>query len=201
MPHSAETIALLEAAGLTPEAIAATARIDGMLQVWRRRMVRRDLVHQALKDLGLEIDLAQLDVLGAIDAPEGMFDPAPTGEVMVATVADRLMIDPSRASRIVSEMVAAGYALRAVSQADARRTIIALTPRGKAVVEAVRAYKNLLMGDFLGQWPAEELERFLALLDQFNSWPQHTAAGRERFGAEIAALAKTVARAKADDAA
>src|SRR5690606_40601178 len=58
-----------------------------------------------------------------IAAPVSEFGDDTHDETMVATVAERLGIDPSRASRLVSEMVEAGYARRAVSQADARRKI------------------------------------------------------------------------------
>lgn len=152
--------ALLRKAGIAEATVDAVVRIDALLQNWRRRAMKRELGHRALLDLKIGIDLAQLDVLFAIEAPVDEFGEMAAGETMVASVAERLAIDPSRASRVVSEMVEAGYARRAVSQADARRTIIELTDTGRAVVEAVRAYKFLIMGDFLGSWSAEELAQF-----------------------------------------
>src|SRR5690606_30105623 len=122
--------------GISAPAVAAMARIDAVLQRWRRRAARRELGQIALADLGIDLDLQALDVLFAIEGAESEFGDA-AGETTVGTVAERLSIDPSRASRIVAEMVERGYARRGVSQADARRAVVTLTERGAAAVEAV----------------------------------------------------------------
>ena len=188
--------ALLRRAGIEQGTVEAVIGIDALLQNWRRRTMKRELGQRALADLKIGIDLAQLDVLVAIEAPVDEFGALSAGETMVASVAERLGIDPSRASRVVSDMVEAGFARRAVSQADARRTIIELTPSGQAVVDAVRAYKYLIMGDFLAQWSAEELATFVPLLRKFGAWSDHTEAAAEKFASDIAALAADIAKMK-----
>lgn len=195
MPRSVknEMNTVLLEAGLDAETAEAVVEIDGLMQKWRRRAQKRELGQRALVHLKIELDLAQLDVLFAIAGP---MDPAEApGETMVATVAERVNIDPSRASRLVSDMVDQGYARRAVSQADARRTIIELTERGQAVVEAVRAYKFLVMGDFLGEWSAEDLTLFVPLLKRFGTWMDSIDPASEKHADEIAALAESIARA------
>ena len=195
MPRSVknEMNTVLIEAGLDAETAEAVVEIDGLMQKWRRRAQKRELGQRALVHLKIELDLAQLDVLFAIAGP---MDPAEApGETMVATVAERVNIDPSRASRLVSDMVDQGYARRAVSQADARRTIIELTERGLAVVEAVRAYKFLVMGDFLGEWSAEDLTMFVPLLKRFGTWMDSIDPASEKHADEIAALAESIARA------
>lgn len=195
MPRSVknEMNTVLIEAGLDAETAEAVVEIDGLMQKWRRRAQKRELGQRALVHLKIELDLAQLDVLFAIAGP---MDPAEApGETMVATVAERVNIDPSRASRLVSDMVDQGYARRAVSQADARRTIIELTERGQAVVEAVRAYKFLVMGDFLGEWSAEDLTMFVPLLKRFGTWMDSIDPASEKHAGEIAALAESIARA------
>ncbi|UYN99881.1 MAG: winged helix-turn-helix transcriptional regulator [Devosia sp.] len=198
MPLSDKTElnALLRNAGIDAATAEAVMDIDGMLQQWRRRAMKRELGHKALTDLKIGIDLAQLDVLVAIEGPTPEFG-AVEGETMVASVAERLNIDPSRASRLVSEMVELGFARRAVSQADARRTIIELTDKGRAVVEAVRAYKYLIMGDFLNAWPAEDVASFVPLLKRFAGWTDGIDAAAEKYAAEIAALSPAGAGADA----
>lgn len=195
MPRSVknEMNTVLIEAELDAETAEAVVEIDGLMQKWRRRAQKRELGQRALVHLKIELDLAQLDVLFAIAGP---MDPAEApGETMVATVAERVNIDPSRASRLVSDMVDQGYARRAVSQADARRTIIELTERGQAVVEAVRAYKFLVMGDFLGEWSAEDLTMFVPLLKRFGTWMDSIDPASEKHADEIAALAEGIARA------
>lgn len=198
MMSQIEINSLLRKAGIDTATVEAVVSLDALLQTWRRRAMRRELGHRALLDLQIGIDLAQLDVLFAIEAPVDEFGEMAAGETMVASVAERLAIDPSRASRVVSEMVEAGYAQRAVSQADARRTIIELTPAGDAVVKAVRAYKFLIMGDFLGSWSHDELQAFVPMLRRFGRWPEHTGPGAEKFADDIAALAGGIAAARGD---
>jgi DNA-binding MarR family transcriptional regulator len=184
----ADEIALrLGKAGIGEPAIAAMQKIDALLQVWRRRVARRELGQHALADLGIDLDLAALDVLFAIQGagPEG----GEAEETTVGAVAERLGIDPSRASRIVGEMVDRGYARRGVSQADARRAVVTLSPRGVGVVASVMEYKALLMGDFLSEWTQEELAAFLPLLERFSAWSDETGTRRGRFAAEIADIA------------
>lgn len=201
MPLSTETEmnAVLLEAGLDAKTAEAVMEIDALMQKWRRRAQKRELGQRALVHLKIELDLAQLDVLFAIAGPT---EPGEVqGETMVATVAERVNIDPSRASRLVSDMVDHGYARRAVSQADARRTIIELTERGRTVVEAVRAYKFMVMGDFLGEWSAEDLAAFVPLLKRFGTWMDGIDPAAEKHAGEIAALAEGIARAGAKESA
>ena len=186
-----ELNALLSKAGIDSSTATAVMEIDALLQQWRRRAMKRELANTALADLKVGIDLAQFDVLAVVEAPTG----EATGETMVATVAERLAIDPSRASRLVSEMVEKGFARRAVSQADARRTIIELTDQGRSVVDAVRAYKFLIMGEFLGAWDKAELETFVPMLKRFSSWMDGLDLAMEKHAGAIAELAAGVSRA------
>jgi DNA-binding MarR family transcriptional regulator len=193
MPLSdkSELSALLRNAGIGQATAEAVMDIDWVMQTWRRRAMKRELGHRALVELKINLELAQFDVLTAI---EGNMPASPEGpnEVMVATVAERLNIDPSRASRLVSELVDQHYARRAVSQADARRTIIELSPRGQAVVDAVRAYKFLIMGDFLSEWDAAELDSFVPMLKRFGTWMDGIGSSSEKHAVEIEALSQQI---------
>lgn len=186
---------MLQRAGIAPGTADAVLAIDGLLQHWRRRAMKRELGHRALVDLKIDLDLTQLDILAAIEGPGWETEEA-SGETMVATVAERLAIDPSRASRLVSEMVEAGHARRAVSQADARRTIIELTEQGQSVLDAVRAYKLLIMGDFLSDWAQEDLSMFVPMLRRFSSWMNDIEGTTERHAQDIAQLAEDIASHK-----
>jgi DNA-binding MarR family transcriptional regulator len=182
-------------AGISAPVVSAMARIDALLQRWRRRAARRELGRVALSDLGIELDLPTLDVLFAIEGGATEFGEQ-AGETTVGAVAERLAIDPSRASRIVAEVVERGYARRGVSQADARRAVVTLTDKGIAVVDAVKEYKALLMGDFLSEWTPEDLAAFLPLLDRFSAWSDETDARRGKFSAEIAGIAARMREAE-----
>lgn len=186
---------LLVQAGLPDDTVAATLAIDGIMMEWRRRAGRREVASIALRTLGIGLELPQFDVLLAI---EGSIGGNVADEVTVGLVADRLGIDPSRASRLVGEMVTRGYARRTVSQADARRAILALTRRGATVVQAVRAYKFIAMGDFFAGWSAEDLERLTTLLPRLGQWLDRVEAAGQAHGAEVEHLARIVAAAEID---
>lgn len=185
-------------AGLAPFAARAVLQIDALMQGWRRRMTKRELGLSALRELGLDLDLPQLDVLVAIAAPHYEFQgTALSDETMIGTVAERLNIDPSRASRLVSEMVDKGYVSRAASQTDSRRTVISLTEQGQAAVDAVRMHKFLRLGNFLSGWSQEDLETFLPLLERFSGWTEIAANPvPDPYHAEVEALARQIADAK-----
>ncbi|MAN75697.1 MAG: MarR family transcriptional regulator [Rhizobiales bacterium] len=167
-----------------------------MVQNWRRQMHKRELGHRATRALGLDMDMAQIDVLFAIAHPMLAPDTNADDETMVSTVAERLHIEPSRASRLVAEMVNSGYARRAVSQRDARRTILELTPAGEAVIDAVRGYKWLLLGEFFSGWSPEDVATFVPLLERYSSWMNSSEVAEEKFADEIDELAKSIDRAR-----
>ena len=182
-------------AGFGPGLLDVAFEVDGILQKWRRRHVKRELGTRALKELGLDLDLAQLDALMAVWAPTNEFDDAPGGETMVQTVAQRLGIDPSRASRLTGDLIRRGLIRRSVSQIDGRRTILEPTDLGNQVANAVRFYKFAALGDFFSGWTKDEIATFLPLLDRFTSWseqsdrfPRHLRDRIEDLSAELPPL-------------
>jgi DNA-binding MarR family transcriptional regulator len=182
--------ALLERIDADPKVIDAVMRLDAVMQHWRRKMTKRELGRRAIEKLNLPVEQGQLDVLFAIAAP--IYTTDACSETMVATVAERLGIDPSRASRIVSDLVSTGYARRAVSQVDARRTIVELTEKGMAITEAVQSYKWLMMADYFSGWSREDIAAFVPLLERYTTWFNDVAVSEARLVGEISAIAESV---------
>ncbi|WP_335948711.1 MarR family winged helix-turn-helix transcriptional regulator [Salipiger bermudensis] len=184
----------LERAGIGRDVSQAALDVDAVLQRWRRRVMKRDFGHKALRDLDLPIDLAQLDVLMAVRAPANEFgDEEATCETTVGTVALRLSIDPSRASRISTDLIRRGLVQRAVSQQDARRAVLELTEAGGRIVEAVRTYKLLVLGSFFRDWTMEEIQTFLPLLARFSEWSERAEQPGGPVESEIAELRGSLA--------
>ncbi|MFA5581331.1 MAG: MarR family transcriptional regulator [Paracoccaceae bacterium] len=180
--------------GIPADTVRAVGEIDAILQRWRRRISKRELGHKALRDLGIDLDLPQLDVLMAIRAFAGEFSDDMGDETMVSTIAMRLGIDPSRASRLVAELIRLGYAERSVSQSDARRTLLDLSPLGQGVVRVVRHYRFLVLGEFMHDWSSEEIALFVPLLERFSNWSDaHIDANTDATNTEIQALRREVA--------
>jgi DNA-binding MarR family transcriptional regulator len=98
--------------------------------------------------------------------------------VTVGTVAERLNVDPSRASRIVADAVEAGVVRRVASQTDARRICLELTDAGRLHALAVRKYKWRRFADALGDWPEDELVEFARLFSKFSGWVADADAKR-----------------------
>ncbi|WP_019869959.1 MarR family winged helix-turn-helix transcriptional regulator [Salinispora oceanensis] len=130
----------------------------------RRRQARRTLGRSAVKDQP-HVDLQQIAVVDAVEV-----GPLPGQEgVTVGLVAERLDIDPSRASRVVAATIDSGYLRRVASQRDGRRICLELTELGvEAVQNAHRSrrafYKRLFAG-----WSEQDQREFARLLTKFTA--------------------------------
>ncbi|MGY1434628.1 MarR family winged helix-turn-helix transcriptional regulator [Streptomyces reniochalinae] len=129
----------------------------------RRRQSRRSLARPVVNDLDEPVELNTLAVIDAVD--EGAGDSS--RDVTVGFVADRLAIDPSRASRIVAEAVRSGFVRRVASQEDGRRSCLELTATGEEAVAAAHRTRQLFYSDVLGDWDAGEQREFARLLTKF----------------------------------
>ncbi len=178
-----ELVALARSRGLSEEAAKAVAAIDGVMARIRRNIMRREFGRIVLAQIAPDLEVAHMDVISAIGhRVEG--DPE---EVTVGLIAERLGIDPSRASRVSAEVVDRGLARRVASQQDARRICLELTPKGRRFVDAIRQSKMGLFASALGQWQESELIVFANLLDRFSSWATDPK-GLAETAAEVRAL-------------
>ncbi|MEY8841013.1 MarR family winged helix-turn-helix transcriptional regulator [Cribrihabitans sp. XS_ASV171] len=175
-------------AGIDEDLSRSALELDAIMQHWRRRVIKRELGQRAIADLGLDLDMALLDVLMVVSAPANEFGEEPETEIMVSTVATRLGIDPSRASRLTSELIRLGLVRRAVSQVDARRAVLELTDEGIRIVSAVRHYKFLILGNFLKGWTQEEIAAFIPLLERFSAWSETSEDPTGQIASEISRL-------------
>jgi DNA-binding MarR family transcriptional regulator len=157
-------------AGFSGKAADAIVRIDSTMARIRRSMIRRELVVEILKELDPNLDLSRLDVMVAVMHwhPEDEADAF--REITVGAVAERLGIDPSRASRLVADVIDLGYIRRTASQADSRRIVLEPTDKGVAFGEEFRARKSKMLSNGLQGWTEEELVLFAKLVDRFSFW-------------------------------
>ncbi|MBB2749514.1 UNVERIFIED_ORG: DNA-binding MarR family transcriptional regulator [Rhizobium aethiopicum] len=122
-----------------------------------RRLIGRLAIQSAAPGL----ELSHLDVLDAVRRAQ------PAGEVTVGLIAEMLRIDPSRASRVVAEMVTRNVLRREASQADARRIVVVMTATGEALLAEIRAQKIAIISEIVSDWPEEDVDRFATLFDRF----------------------------------
>ncbi|MBN9029404.1 MAG: MarR family transcriptional regulator [Rhizobiales bacterium] len=157
MDHAPKTAA--------PPPAEKTADIDriGQSMSRMRLMIGRRLVGRlAIQQVAPELDISHLDVLDVVRRAS-----LTETETTVGTVAEMMRVDPSRASRVVAELVERGVLRRDVSQADARRSIVMLTPRGAELLAQVRTVKLSAIADIVADWPDEDAECFARLFERF----------------------------------
>ncbi|MBT2382406.1 MarR family winged helix-turn-helix transcriptional regulator [Streptomyces sp. ISL-11] len=85
-------------------------------------------------------------------------------EVTVGAVAEHLGVDPSVASRMVSDCISAGYLIRAASQHDGRRTILHLSPGGKDLMTRFRRHQRSAFEQITADWAERERLEFARLM-------------------------------------
>ena len=164
----ADQAAFFESAGLSRPAAEALVEIDQMMQRIRRNAGRREVLSSLLKAVEPGLDPAHLDVIATVMGNCRV----PGTEVTVGMIAEKMLVDPSRASRLVSELVEMGYLRRVASQADSRRICLELTEKGEAFSAQFHERKWKLMAEGLREWPEEDVVTFARLLDRFSNWAQ-----------------------------
>jgi DNA-binding MarR family transcriptional regulator len=84
---------------------------------------------------------------------------AERGAVSTSSLATKLGIDPSTASRNLSGLERSGLIARKKGSDDARQTDVRLTPRGKRVAESVAAGASASFAGVLERLPRGERQR------------------------------------------
>jgi DNA-binding MarR family transcriptional regulator len=129
----------------------------------RRSQTRRNLARMAAGSEGGELDLTLLGVLDAVE--EG--PPVAGAVVSVGAVAERLGVDPSRASRAVARAVGSGHVVRVPAEGDARVVGLALTDSGKATVARAHAARQEWFARVLDDWNPDDRHALAVLLTRF----------------------------------
>lgn len=158
---------MLEREGVSRTAAEAIAEIDIIMQRIRRGISKREFAAALVASLGPDVELQHLDAMGAV---ANWGHPSSDAEVTVGLVAERLNIDPSRASRLVAEIVDKGFARRVASQGDARRICLELTDAGVEFNRKFRERKWRMLARAMTTWKEEEIVLFARLLDRFSHW-------------------------------
>lgn len=86
------------------------------------------------------------------------------GEITVGAVARHLGVDPSVASRMVSDNISAGYLVRAASQQDGRRTVLHLSPEGRELMARFARHQRSAFECITADWPERERLEFARLM-------------------------------------
>ncbi|WP_016910541.1 MarR family winged helix-turn-helix transcriptional regulator [Streptomyces xiaopingdaonensis] len=166
MDDSTEPAADRRRSGPPPRTDVLDAVEAAMVRI-RRSQSRGTLARLSLEQAGGEgrsgnPSVLTLFVVDAVDA-----GPGESGDVTVGLVAERLGVDPSRASRAVAEAVRTGHVRRAASQADGRRSCLELTGSGREAAAAAHRSRQDFYAELLDGWSSREQTEFARLLGRF----------------------------------
>jgi DNA-binding MarR family transcriptional regulator len=139
----------------------AVDRIEAAMVAIRRSQSRRAITRVLQRLAGPTAEVGHSMVVDALDRSADDIPPP------VGAVAERLGIDPSRASRMVASAVKAGFVRRVASQEDGRRVGLELTDQGKALAELARTARRQVFGQAVANWTDDDAEAFARLLARF----------------------------------
>jgi DNA-binding MarR family transcriptional regulator len=123
-----------------------------------QRLVRRPGYRaRLLAALGSQVEISTVRVLRAVERA-GATPPC------IGDIAERLMVDPSTASRFVEQQVEAGYLSRQRHPDDGRRSQLVLTEAGQALLDDVTAARRDLLAEVTADWDPDDLDHLSDLL-------------------------------------
>ncbi|HWU60931.1 MAG TPA: MarR family transcriptional regulator [Ensifer sp.] len=150
-----------------PKTDADITLIAQVMSRMRLMIGRRIIGRMAIKRAAPTLELSHLDVIEAVRRL------SEHGEVTVGAVADMMHVDPSRSSRLISELVQGEFLVRCVSQADARRAVVELTDKARAYFREAQSIKRALIESIVADWTPEEIADFgrlyLKFVDEFEA--------------------------------
>lgn len=88
------------------------------------------------------------------------------GGATVGEVARRLGLDQSGASRMVAAAAADGYVDPARAATDARRSVLCLTPTGRALLDESHRWQRGAFAELTAAWDADDRTRFATYLER-----------------------------------
>ncbi len=130
----------------------------------RRLFQRRELVDlwSAASGRATRLDYGDLRLLDAVRGAD-----APSGSATVGEIAQRLGIDPSRASRLVARAVSRKLLERRAAQDDSRKVVVRVTQTGARMQARGAELTRERIAVALAAWPAADRERFATLFARF----------------------------------
>lgn len=158
---------LLEKNGFSETVIESLLQFDVANFQWRRMWEREEFRGKVLEGLSDTLEPALLQGLISVARIQGGIGRPEPMQPTVGLVAEMMQVDPSRASRIVTDIVSRGYVERTVAQNDARKSVLIMTPKGFAFLDAFMQSKWMLMMQTFDGWSDTDIETFSALFQRY----------------------------------
>jgi DNA-binding MarR family transcriptional regulator len=178
--HYRETVGqTLTTNGFSTATSEALLDLDAEIFRMMRSMMKGELPAQLMREIGTDLDLAQFQALTAVLRIQSGMARQDSREATIGHVAAEMNVDPSRASRLVADLIAQGYLSRDVSQEDARRSVLQPLPKAQNLLAEFRDLKwQKLMQVFRG-WDEAEILDFSRLFLRYREGIRAAYPGRE----------------------
>jgi len=134
----------------------------GMVRI-RRSQSRRTIGRLMQQRLDRDLNLVAVSVADALQelAEAGVQRPT------IGQMAQRLGIEPSRASRMSAAALRAGLVRRIASQSDGRRSHLELTREGSKALHMIQRFRMRFFAQLMADWSDQECAEFGQLLIRF----------------------------------
>lgn len=169
----------LSAAGYSASSVSALIDLDAEMFRMMRSMVKGELPAQLMAELGSGLELAQFQALTAINRIQSGMGRRESQEASIGLVAEEMNVDPSRASRIVADLISAGHLRRDVSQTDGRKSVLNLTASAMAMFAAFRDLKWEKAMQVFADWEEDDIATFSGLFLRYNQAMRRVYPGRD----------------------
>jgi DNA-binding MarR family transcriptional regulator len=157
----------LEDEGFSDAAIEALLALDLSLFQWRRMAEKGEFKGKVLEGMSEKLEPAILQGLLSIAQITAGLGRDVAEPPTIGMVAEVMAVDPSRASRIVSELVSRGYVIRQAVQEDARKSVLVITPKARTFLRAFTLSKWRLFSQAFTGWSGEEIATFSDLFGRY----------------------------------
>jgi DNA-binding MarR family transcriptional regulator len=174
----------------------ALLMVDRAMVRIRRSQSRRTIGHLMRQRLGPQVNLGNIAVADALQELAEGGDQEPT----IGQMAERLGIDPSRASRMTAGAIRVGFVKRIASQSDGRRSHLELTSAGLKALETTRRFRTSFFAHLMSDWSARDCAEFAKLLIRFTeSLPRVSSTKASRRQATLSAVSRSAKSKESQD--
>ena len=150
--------------GLSDTVGQALEQLDAATFQWARRVQRGEFARRMIRRLQLDLELAEFQGLTAIFR---LRQGAGGRTASVGDLAEELAIDPSRASRIAADLVRKGFVRRQAAQSDGRKSLLALSDAGMAMMQMVKQAKSETTARTFAAWAEHDIIAFAGYFTRF----------------------------------
>jgi DNA-binding MarR family transcriptional regulator len=134
-------------------------------------MNRPEVDERMVRDAGISLDGALFPLLVSVER---------LGPIGIVDLASRTGRDYTTVSRQVSKLVSQGLVMRQAGESDARVRAAVITPKGKAMTDALDAARERRARELFADWSEPDVDALVKLLQRFAAGIEAQESAKER---------------------